>query len=83
MGIPVGKPAEYTPWQKIKVAISIVTDDFHTKFIMQNIKMMFSFQHTHPLLKTSGATKYFFYKTSYIGTIENKTTAKCLLTISL
>ena len=76
-----GKPVENTPLQKVKVVIFVLRGDFHAKFIIQNIKM-FSVWLTHTPLKTSRVTKYFFcYKTSYIGTMGNKTTAKGLPTI--
>ena len=32
----------------------------HTQFVMQNIKMVFLVQPTHPTLKMSCVTKYFF-----------------------
>ena len=54
----------------------------HTQFFKQNVKMTFSVQPTNSPLKMSGVTIYFrCCKTSCIGVIGNRTTAKNLPTI--
>ena len=56
--------------------------NIHTQFVTENVKITFMVQPTHALLKTLGVTKYFFCcKTSNIGTIGNRATAKGLSTI--
>ena len=57
----------------------LLRGNIHTQFATQNVKITFSVQPTQVPLKTSGMTKYFCCcKTSNIGTIENRATAKGL-----
>ena len=61
----------------------LLRGNIHTQFFTQNVKITFFVQPTNAPLKTSGVTKYVFCcKTSNIGTIRNRATAKGLPTIS-
>ena len=60
----------------------LLRSNIHTQFVTQNVKITFSVQPTHEPLKTSGVAKYYFCcKTSNIGTIGNRSTAKGLPTM--
>ena len=52
--------------------IYIFRGNIHTQFVMQNIKMMFAVQPTHPHPKGSGVTKYSFCCKTYRYRRKNK-----------